>query len=294
MHAVAIEELDFSYAGQPVLENICLSIGRGKTLGLIGPNGGGKTTLIRLLLGLVRPSRGEIRVGGLPPTQAVRRGDVIGYLPQNPQAPGSLPLTARQVVRLGLAGKTGLLQRHSRDDLEFADSLLERVGIADLADKPVSRLSGGQLQRVLIARALAPRPMLLLLDEPTTGIDRAGQQRFIEFLQSLKEQMCLTIVFVSHDLRAVSAISDRIACLNVTLHYHDVPDHLPADLVYRMFACDLEAMGIRDGHVCTHDHSVPKVEPRRREDAKNPALTAEAQSALREQQISCCDPCDLL
>lgn len=286
MHAVAIEELDFSYAGQPVLENICLSIGRGTTLGLIGPNGGGKTTLIRLLLGLVRPSRGEIRVGGLPPTQAVRRGDVIGYLPQNPQAPGSLPLTARQVVRLGLAGKTGLLQRHSRDDLEFADSLLERVGIADLADKPVSRLSGGQLQRVLIARALAPRPMLLLLDEPTTGIDRAGQQRFIEFLQSLKEQMCLTIVFVSHDLRAVSAISDRIACLNVTLHYHDVPDHLPADLVYRMFACDLEAMGIRDGHVCTHDHASPEVESRRCEDAKNPALTAEAQSALREQQIS--------
>lgn len=278
MTAIEIEQLDFAYGGQPALENICLSVARGTTLGLIGPNGGGKTTLIRLLLGLLRPAKGTIQIGGLPPDQAVRRGDVIGYLPQNPQAPGTLPLTARQVVRLGLAGKTGLLRRHAPDDLEFADSLLERVGVADLADWPVAQLSGGQLQRVLIARALAPRPMLLLLDEPTTGIDRPGQQRFIEFLQSLKERMQLTIVFVSHDLRAVSAISDRIACLNVTLHYHDVPDHLPADLVYRMFACDLEAMGIRDGHVCTHDHFRAEVQLRK--------LTAEAQSTLSKQQTS--------
>src|SRR5205085_8771603 len=96
------------------------------------------------------------------------------------------------------------------------------------------------------------RPRLLLLDEPTTGIDPAGQQRFIEFIQRLKSDLGLTVVFVSHDLRAVSAISDRIACLNLTLHYHDVPAHLPPDLVYRMFACDLEAMGIKGGRVCTH------------------------------------------
>lgn len=261
MNAVEIEQLDFSYNGQPVLRGVRLSVERGTTLGLIGPNGGGKTTLIRLLLGLLRPTGGSIRIGGLSPPQAIRRGDLIGYLPQNPAAPTALPLTVRQVVRLGLAGKTGLFRAHSPEDLAFADSLLERVGVADLADKPVAHLSGGQLQRVLIARALAPRPMLLLLDEPTTGIDRTGQQRFIESLQSLKEQLNLTVVFVSHDLRAVSAISDRIACLNVTLHYHDVPDHLPPDLVYRMFACDLEAMGIRDGHVCTHDHSAPAAEP---------------------------------
>jgi zinc transport system ATP-binding protein len=150
----------------------------------------------------------------------------------------------RQVVRLGLAGKTGMFRSHSRDDLMFADSLLERTGIAELAHTSVGELSGGQLQRVFIARALAARPKVLLLDEPTTGIDRSGQQRFIEFISSLKSEMNLTVVFVSHDLRAVSAISDRIACLNVTLHYHDVPEHLPADLVYQMFACDLEAMGL--------------------------------------------------
>jgi zinc transport system ATP-binding protein len=97
---------------------------------------------------------------------------------------------------------------------------------------------------VLIARALAARPKVLLLDEPTTGIDRLGQQQFLESIETLKKELGLTVVFVSHDLRAVSTISDRIACLNLTLHYHDVPEHLPADLVYRMFACDLEAFGL--------------------------------------------------
>lgn len=243
--AAIIENLDFTYGSQPVLRQINLRIERGTTLGVVGPNGGGKTTLVKLLLGLLRPTAGTIRVGGLSPAEAVRRGDVIGYLPQQPVAPGNLPLSVRQVVHLGLAGKSGLFRAHGREDTAFADALLEKVGIADLADRPVASLSGGQLQRVYIARALAPRPMLLLLDEPTTGIDAAGQQRFIEFLADLKRDLQLTVVFVSHDLRAVCSISDRIACLNVTLHYHDVPNHLPPELVYHMFACDLEAVGIR-------------------------------------------------
>jgi zinc transport system ATP-binding protein len=255
---VEISRLDFAYrrGAQPVLKGVDLRIEAGTTLGLIGPNGGGKTTLIRLLLGLLEPTAGTLRIGGLSPRQAIRRGDVVGYLPQNAQPAPSFPLSARQVVRLGLSGKTGLLHGYAKDDLAFADSLLDRVGVADVADKPVGSLSGGQLQRVYIARALAPRPMLLLLDEPTTGIDRPGQQRFIEFVQGLKTELGLTVVFVSHDLRAVSSISDRIACLNVTLHYHDVPDRMPADLVYQMFACDLEAMGIKGGHRCTHEHVI--------------------------------------
>jgi zinc transport system ATP-binding protein len=252
---VDITGLEFGYGRQPVLSGIDLKVEAGKTLGLIGPNGGGKTTLIRLLLGMLQPTAGLVRIAGLAPSKAVRRGDVIGYLPQNPPISSRLPLSVRQVVRLGLAGKTGMLKSYSRDDLDFADSLLDRVGVSSYADRPVSALSGGELQRVYIARALAPRPRLLLLDEPTTGIDRGGQHRFIDFIQDLKRELGLTIIFVSHDLRAVSSISDRIACLNRTVHYHDVPDHLPADLVYRMFACDLEAMGIKGGHVCTHEHA---------------------------------------
>ena len=252
---IDISELDFAYRDALVLKHVSLRVEAGTTLGLIGPNGGGKTTLIRLLLGLVEPTRGTIRVDGLSPREAVGRGNVIGYLPQNPATPEGFPVSVRQVARLGLVGKTGMLRGYAREDLKFVDGLLDRLGMADLAAAPIADLSGGQLQRVLIARALAARPKLLLLDEPTTGIDRLGQQQFLESITNLQRELGLTVIFVSHDLRAVSAISDRIACLNLTLHYHDVPEHLPADLVYRMFACDLEAFGL--GGTCgdaSHKH----------------------------------------
>ena len=248
---VDIARLDFAYGQQLVLKHVDLAVAAGSTLGLIGPNGGGKTTLIKLLLGLVTPTRGSVTIAGLSPRDAVRRGDVVGYLPQNPRVPENFPITVRQLARLGLVGKTRMFRSAPREDLAFVDELLARVGVRELADEPVGRLSGGQLQRALFARALAARPKLLLLDEPTTGIDRSGQQRFIEFLQALKGELNLTVVFVSHDLRAVSAIADRIACLNVTLHYHDVPERMPAELVYRMFSCDLAAMGIgAAAHAC--------------------------------------------
>lgn len=249
---VSMDGVEFRYGSQPILRDISLSVQPGTMLGLIGPNGGGKTTLIRLLLGLLAPSAGSIEIAGLAPRRAIARGDLVGYLPQNPDIPARAPINVRQTIELGLVGKTGLFKAIHRDDLAFVQSLIDRVGVRSVCEKPIGSLSGGQLQRVFIARALAPRPKLLLLDEPTTGIDRAGQQQFIEFILSLKKEFGLTVIVVSHDLRAISATCDRIACLNQTLHYHDVPDHLPADLVYQMFACDLEAMGIKGGHVCTH------------------------------------------
>ena len=247
---VDIRHLDFAYRDQLVLKHIELRIERGSTLGVIGPNGGGKTTLVQLILGLLEPTRGQIVIdGSLTPRQAVRRGDVIGYVPQRPAQPAAnFPLSVRQLARLGLVGKTGMFRSHARDELLFVDEMLARVGVSEIADEPVGSLSGGQLQRVLIARALASRPKLLLLDEPTTGIDRAGQQRFVESIADLKRALNLTVVIVSHDLRAVSAMCDRIACLNVTLHYHDVPERVPADLIYGMFSCDLSAMGIPHRH----------------------------------------------
>ena len=243
---ISFDHVDFAYGDQqPVLQHVTLTVEAGSTLGLIGPNGGGKTTMMRLMLGQHRPTRGKVTVAGLTPRQAVRRGDVIGYLPQRAQVPPNFPLNVRQTVRLGLVGKTGMLRSYAKDDLAFVDSLIERIGLTDLADRPVGALSGGQLQRVFIARALAPRPRILLLDEPTTGIDRSGQQRFIEQVLRLKEELKFTLVFCSHDLRAVSSISDRVACLNATLHYHDVPHRMPEKLAYELFACDLEAMGVK-------------------------------------------------
>jgi zinc transport system ATP-binding protein len=261
---IDIDNLDFAYRETLVLKGVSLRIEKGTTLGLIGPNGGGKTTLIRLLLGLLEPTRGAITIAGESPRRAIRRGDVIGYLPQNPAIPDSrFPISVRQLARLGLVGKTGFFRSPAPVELQFADSLLAMLGIEGLSEAPIGTLSGGQLQRALIARALAPKPKILLLDEPTTGIDRLGQQQFLESITTLKQKLGLTVIFVSHDLRAVSAICDRIACLNLTLHYHDVPEHLPPDLVYRLFACDLEAFGL--GSNCTDPtHHHPHVAPAER------------------------------
>src|SRR5262249_16932417 len=158
--------------------------------------------------------------------------------------PGNFPISVRQLVRLGLAGKTGLLHSYAMSDLDFVEELIRRVGIEEVAHEPVGALSGGQLQRTLIARALSARPKLLLLHEPTHGVDQGGQRGLIEFIESLKNDLGLTVVLVSHDLRTVSEVSDRIACLNVSLHYHDVPARMPRELATRLFACDLEAMGL--------------------------------------------------
>lgn len=247
MPLIDIANLDFAYGPQLVLKHINLQVEAGSTLGLIGPNGGGKTTLIRLMLALHKPTRGSIAIDGLSPRQAIGRGDVVGYLPQRASFPENMPLSVRQVVRLGLVGKTGMLRSHAREDLDFVEHMIGRIGLGDIAEQPVGDLSGGQVQRVFIARALAARPRVLLLDEPTTGIDRSGQQKFIESVVALKEELGLTVVLVSHDLRAVSSIADRVACLNVTLHYHDVPHRMPETLAYEMFSCDLEAMGIVPG-----------------------------------------------
>jgi zinc transport system ATP-binding protein len=247
---VQISHLDFAYGQTLVLKHVDLAIEPRMTLGIIGPNGGGKTSLLRLLLGLLKPTRGSITIDGLPPDRAIARGDLVGYLPQNSALPTNFPLSVRQVIRLGLAGKAGLLRSPSREDIHFSESLIERIGIRELAEQPIADLSGGQMQRALIARALAARPKLLLLDEPTTGIDRSGQQRFVDFLKDIQRELGLTVILVSHDLRAVSAISDRIACLNVTVHYHDVPHNLPRELAHQMFSCDLEAMGLGESCGC--------------------------------------------
>src|SRR3954452_2220293 len=194
---IDINHLDFAYGSQPVLRHIHLHVDEGTTLGLIGPNGGGKTTLMRLMLGLNKPTRGTVTVAGLAPRDAVRAGNIVGYLPQKAHFPPNMPLSVRQVVRLGLAGKTGMLRGYAKDDLTFAESMIDRIGLADLADTPVGELSGGQSQRAFIARALASRPKILLLDEPTTGIDRAGQHRFIDSVLALKKELGLTVVFCS-------------------------------------------------------------------------------------------------
>ncbi|MCE9591689.1 MAG: metal ABC transporter ATP-binding protein [Planctomycetes bacterium] len=243
--AICLEQVGYTYpaaigvAPHHALRDVTLHIEQGCSLGIIGPNGAGKTTLLKIILGLLEGYSGSVSVGGLTPRQACRRGDVIGYVPQRHEAEWHFPVSAEQVVRMGLVGRTGLFRRHSRDDLAYADHIMERVGVRDLRGKAVGDLSGGQQQRLFIARALAPRPKILVLDEPTVGIDEAGQSRFAQLIRELHESLKLTVVIVSHDLQAIAAGCERVACLNQTIHYHDAPGGLTRELLAEVFHHDI-------------------------------------------------------
>ncbi len=245
---VCLNQVSFAYDGQFVVENVTLHAPHGTTLGIIGPNGSGKTTLLKLMLGLLRPNAGTITVLGMSPAQACARGDLVGYLPQRHELDWSFPISARQVVELGLVGRRGLLGRPSAADRRQAADQLAAVGLADQADVPIGELSGGQQQRVFLARALVSRPRVLFLDEPTTGVDVGAQENLQELLALVKEQLALTLIVVSHNLRAITSTCDQIACLNRTVHYHDKPSGLSREMLSRVFNCDVEYMLDPHGH----------------------------------------------
>jgi zinc transport system ATP-binding protein len=238
--------------GQPreVLRNITLDVRPGERLGILGPNGGGKSTLLKLTLGLLRGYQGSIEVFGLSPGEA-RRERLIGYAPQRVEAELAFPLSVRQVVRMPAALGRSPWRPLPPEIRSAVDEALELVGAAALADRPIGKLSGGQLQRVMIARALACRPRLLLLDEPTVGIDVTGQQRFADLLRDLHDRLGLTIVVVSHDIRTIAAGSDRVACLSCTLHSHVAPEGLTPKVLAEVFSHDVAAI-FGDVHVDAH------------------------------------------
>lgn len=253
---IEFNRLTFTYPGAsaPALENVSLSVNPGERLGILGPNGGGKSTLVKLMLGLLPPQQGSVSIFGLPPSVARRRG-LIGYVPQRLDAELSFPLSARQVVTLGAAWRLAPWLPTPRSVRSHVQHMLELVGAADYADRPIGKLSGGQVQRTLIARALAASPKILALDEPTVGIDAAGQQRFAELLATLHASLSLTIVIVSHDLRAIAAGCDRVACLARRLHSHVSPRGLTPVVLAELFSHDL--IGLRGvlGDVHVHAHA---------------------------------------
>lgn len=242
--AVQVDRVTFAYGDEPVLENVTLDIRRGERLGILGPNGGGKSTLLRLLLGELRPGSGAVRVLGGEPAIA-RRSGRIGYLPQRVSAELSFPLDVGRVVLQGVSSRVPPW-RGLGDQRSAADRAMELVGVSHLARRPIGRLSGGQLQRVLIARSVAAGPEVLLLDEPTVGIDIAGQQRFGEMLETLRREMGLTVVIVSHELATIAATSDRVACLRRTLHFHDTPNGLTPAVLAEVFSHDIALIDAHD------------------------------------------------
>jgi zinc transport system ATP-binding protein len=216
---VALDGVSFGYrAGMWVLEDVSLSVRPGEFVAIAGPNGGGKTTLLRLVLGLERPTAGTVHVD-----PAAR----VGYLPQRTRLIGEAPVTVREVVstgRLAPAGIWGPLRAADRDVVAHA---IERVGLADRADAALRTLSGGMQQRALIAKALASEPTLLALDEPTTGVDAASQESLGLLLEELREELGVTILYVSHEFGAVEHVVDRIVLVRGAIVYDGPPSGLP-------------------------------------------------------------------
>ena len=218
---VDIQGLNYAPGGLPVLENVDLRIERGDYLAVLGPNGGGKSTLLKLMLGLIRPDSGSIRVLGLPPGEA---GGRIGYLPQHTVVAGSFPVTVLEAVCMGTIrpGFRNMAGRHSKADHEKARQALRKVDMLAFEERGLARLSGGQKQRVFIARALVDNPELLLLDEPTASVDSVSRSSLFSLLNELNRDM--TVIMVSHDISSLASGVKSVACVNRTLHFHNAPE----------------------------------------------------------------------
>lgn len=219
---VEMRDVWFSYDGSPVLEGVSLVVEEGDFLGIIGPNGGGKTTLLKLIVGLLRPDRGTVRVFGEEPWRLRERRNLIGYVPQRSEAERFFPITVYEVAALGRLHRRRWMRRLTDEDREEIRLALERMGMWEHRDKLFGELSGGQQQRALLARALAQNPKLLVLDEPTSGIDQPSQEDFFSLLSKL-HRSGITVVMVSHDVGVVTRWVTKIACLNRRLYMHGCP-----------------------------------------------------------------------
>ncbi len=240
--AVAISGLRFSYDARPILRDVDLIVHAGRTACIVGPNGGGKTTLLKLILGLLKPDRGSIRLFGDTPERGRRRS---GYAPQYGVFDPTFPATVSDVVMMGRIGCGRRGRRRRSEDRRAVAESLQEVGLSPLADTPFSALSGGQRQRVLIARALASKPDLLLLDEPTAGMDAAAEEDFHALLERLAHR--LTMVMVSHDIGFVSDLADSVVCVKGTVNVHPT-DELTGEVMREMYGRDVRL--IRHDHTC--------------------------------------------
>jgi len=250
---LCVRDLSYRYTdGFQALKDVSFHVRRGSTLAVVGPNGAGKTTLLKILVGLLEGYGGRVEIDGMTPVDARLRGDVVSWVPQRAKMVWDFPATVRQVVRMGLVGKTGMFRRLARADRDYVDSLLDELGIAALASRPIGEISGGQQQRAIIARALAPRPQILLLDEPTVGVDQAGLETFTTLMGQVKQRFGVTLVLVSHDLRSVLPECEQIACLNRTLHFHYAPSKLTPELLSDVFQCNLTGLFTAGPH--NHPH----------------------------------------
>ncbi len=220
---IEVRDLSFSYGAGEALCCVDLTVWEGDYLGIVGPNGGGKTTLLKLMLGLLKPLQGSVVLFGQERASLIDHA-AIGYVPQKTSAfDVNFPATVRDVVRMGRFAKRGLLSRLTKEDDAAAELALHRTGMWEYRNRMISELSGGQTQRVFISRALATNPKILFLDEPTAGIDHASQDEFYALLRDLHRKEKLTIVLISHDIEHVIQESSAVAYVDSKLTYYRVP-----------------------------------------------------------------------
>ncbi|MCU0832941.1 MAG: ATP-binding cassette domain-containing protein [Chromatiaceae bacterium] len=245
-HPASVIELagvSFSYGAGLVVEGVDLRVADGEFLGLVGPNAGGKSTLLKLILGLLEPQTGSVRVLGRLPRETRRS---LGYVPQYPGFARDFPITAEQVVLMGRLGLGSAIGPYRRRDREAARRALAEVEAGDLGGRQIGTLSGGQLQRVLLARALVGEPRILLLDEPTANIDQRMEGEIFDLLRTLNER--LTIVVVSHDVAFISAYVTRVACINRTLVCHRT-DAIDGAVIQALYGEPVRMVSHAHGHV---------------------------------------------
>ena len=231
---IDIQNLNFSYNRQPVLIDVNLSLQAGDFMVMIGPNGGGKTTLIKLMLGLLEADSGTVRIFGKPPKGVSHR---IGYVPQDIHINKNFPVSTLDVVLMGRLKPGRGWSRPSREDRMAARQALKQVEMDKFCDHRIGELSGGQKQRVFVARALVTDPQLLLLDEPTASVDTKGQGEFYSLLKELNKT--ITIIIVSHDLMVISGYVKSVACVNQRFHYHGHAE-LTGEMIEMMYHCTAE------------------------------------------------------
>jgi zinc transport system ATP-binding protein len=226
--AVELSDVSFAYpGGRRVLRDVDLRIERGEFVAIAGPNGGGKTTLLRLALGLEQPSAGKVRLFG-EPADRLRRRSRVAYLPQRAQLAIDAPVTVREVVTAGRVARSGVVGRLHAADRAAIDDAIARVGLSPHSESVVARLSGGQQQRAFIAKALAAEPELLVLDEPTAGVDADAQEALAALLERLHRELDVTILFVSHEFGAVERFVERLLLVRGEIVFDGNPAQLPA------------------------------------------------------------------
>jgi zinc transport system ATP-binding protein len=237
---ITVEKVSFSYNDLPVLEDVTLTVHERDFISIVGPNAGGKTTLLKLILGLLKPTSGTIRVFGQPPGKVRSR---IGYMPQHASLDPLFPVSVLDVVLMGRLGNGKDLGFYRRADKEAAADALRNVELYGIRNCSFSDLSGGQRQRVLIARALVSDPELLLLDEPTANVDAVVETELYEILNKLNEKM--TVALVTHDLGFVSRYVKSVACVNRRVVVHPTSE-ITGEMINEIYGCDV--------HMVRHDH----------------------------------------